>query len=188
MIKAAEAEVELFEDHVIKKRIKKGYRHAEIDERIRTERTDEEERLLKRAYQNGVSVPKVEKVDDYTLKIDLVEGKMLKEKLEPEKFEQLGIEVARLHDSDTIHGDLTTSNVIVDDKTFLIDFGLAFYSQRIEDRAVDIHLLKQVLESSHPEVADKCWNKFLKGYKSEYGKSHAVLDQLKAVEKRGRYK
>lgn len=188
MIKAAEAEVELFEDYVIKKRIRKGYRHSELDKRIRTERTGEEERLLKRAYQKGVSVPGVEKIDDHKLKIDRINGQMLKDKLEPEKFEQLGIEVARLHDSDTIHGDLTTSNVIVDDSIFLIDFGLAFYSQRIEDRAVDIHLLKQVLESSHPENAETCWNGFLEGYSSEYEKSHAVLDQLKAVEKRGRYK
>ncbi|MFT4868365.1 MAG: TP53 regulating kinase-like protein [Candidatus Nanohaloarchaea archaeon] len=102
-------------------------------------------------------------------------------------MKELGENVALLHSIDIIHGDLTTSNAIADEEIYLIDFGLSFRSQRIEDRAVDIHLLKQVLESSHPEVSKEAWQNFLKGY-SEYEDSEKVLEQLEEVEQRGRYK
>jgi Kae1-associated kinase Bud32 len=99
-----------------------------------------------------------------------------------------GQNIGYLHSTEIIHGDLTTSNAMVsDDKLFVIDFGLSYRSQRVEDKAVDIHLLKQVLNSSHPDVADEAWEKFVEGY-SDYDRSDEVLQQLKDVEKRGRYK
>jgi len=99
-----------------------------------------------------------------------------------------GTNIAYLHSTEIIHGDLTTSNAMVSNgELYVIDFGLSFRSQRLEDKAVDIHLLKQVLNSSHPEVAERAWQKFVEGY-SEYEKSDEVLEQLEDVEKRGRYK
>ena len=99
-----------------------------------------------------------------------------------------GQNIAYLHSADIIHGDLTTSNAMtLDGEIYIIDFGLSFRSQRSEDKAVDIHLLKQVLNSSHPEVAKKAWRNFIDGY-TEYEKSDEVLEQLKDVEERGRYK
>ena len=62
----------------------------------------------------------------------------------------IGESVARIHQKDIIHGDLTTSNMIFkNEKVFFIDFGLGYISRKIEDKAVDIHLLKQALEAKH---------------------------------------
>lgn len=187
--KGAEATVELKQDLVVKKREPKKYRHPKLDERLRADRTEAEQHLIDEARRYNVNTPEVDKIDDSTLEIDRIDGKPLKEIVEsnPETMEEYGENVAYLHSADIIHGDLTTSNAIFGDKLWIIDFGLAFRSQRIEDRAVDIHLLKQVLNSSHPEVAEEAWENFLEGYR-EYEKSSKVLEQLKDVEKRGRYK
>ncbi|MFT4893129.1 MAG: Kae1-associated kinase Bud32 [Candidatus Nanohaloarchaea archaeon] len=188
--KGAEAEVEIREQKVVKRRPEKKYRHPELDKKIRKERTETEEKLITEARKYGVSVPEAEKKDNSTIELEKIEGEKLKEVVEekPEILESLGENIALLHSTDIIHGDLTTSNAIADSgKIFLIDFGLSFRSQRTEDKAVDIHLLKQVLESSHPEAADKAWENFLKGY-SEYEDSDKVLEQLEEVEQRGRYK
>jgi len=70
---------------------------------------------------------------------------------------------------------------------FFIDFGLGFHSQKIEDKAVDLHLIKEALEAKHPSIYEKAFKSVLQGYKSSpsYNK---VTKQLEAVEKRGRYK
>jgi Kae1-associated kinase Bud32 len=188
--KGAEAEVEIREQQVVKRRPEKKYRHPELDKKIREERTETEEKLITEARKYGVSVPEAEKKDNSTIELEKIEGEKLKEVVEekPEILEGFGENIALLHSTDIIHGDLTTSNAIADSgKIFLIDFGLSFRSQRTEDKAVDIHLLKQVMESSHPEAADEAWENFLKGY-SEYEDSDKVLEQLEEVEQRGRYK
>lgn len=188
-IRGAEAEVEIEDETVIKRRNRKKYRHPELDSRLVKERTSTEEELLARAKRYGVNVPDVEEKKDRTLVLERLHGEPLKEVAEKkEVFEQLGENVAYLHSAGIIHGDLTTSNAILsDDSVFLIDFGLAFRSERDEDRAVDIHLLKQMLETSHPEIAETAWSNFLEGY-SEIEDSEDVLEQLEEVEKRGRYK
>ncbi|PSH01391.1 MAG: Kae1-associated kinase Bud32, partial [Nanohaloarchaea archaeon SW_10_44_10] len=175
--KGAEATVEIGEGQVIKKRTEKKYRHEQLDEKIRKERTETEKNLLSEANKYGVNVPEVKKTDASILELEKIEGEKLKHKVEnkPELLEKLGENISLLHSIDIIHGDLTTSNAIVEDsEVFLIDFGLSFRSQRTEDRAVDIHLLKQVLESSHPEVAEKAWRNFVEGYR-EYEESEDVL-------------
>lgn len=187
--KGAEATVEI-NGQVVKSREAKGYRHPDIDHRIRESRTKTEHRLMKAARNAGANVPRTEMVDEYTLEIEKIEGDVLKHTVEdePSLLSSLGENVTKLHEADIIHGDLTTSNAIVnDDKVYLIDFGLAFRSQRTEDRAVDLHLLKQVLESSHPEIAEESWNAFLEGYQN-YQDSEKVIKRLEEVEKRGRYK
>lgn len=190
-IKGAEATVEIGMEKVIKNREKKSYRHRKLDKKIREERTDTELKLIKEARKYNVPVPKAEKKDGSILEIERIEGKQLKNALEQntDTMEDHGENIARLHSTDIIHGDLTTSNAIKgpEDKIYLIDFGLAYRSQRIEDKAVDIHLLKQVLESSHPEIAEKAWESFLEGYR-EYEESEEALNRLEEVEERGRYK
>jgi len=183
----AEAIVELEESQAEKKRVKKNYRHPELDERLREERTEREIQLMKKAGKYNVSVPEVVETSDHSFEMEKVDGKKLRDSLDKAKFTKLGEEVALLHDTGIIHGDLTTSNVIVSDDLKVIDFGLAFSSDRLEDKAVDIHLLKQVLESSHSQKADKLWDAFLQGYRSS-DESGEVLEQLEEVEQRGRYK
>lgn len=186
----AEAEVEIGEYQVVKRRPEKKYRHTELDRKIREERTETEEKLISEARKYGVNVPEAEKISDSVIELEKIDGDKLKEKVgeKPGLLEELGENIALLHSIDIIHGDLTTSNAIVkDEEVFLIDFGLSFRSQRTEDKAVDIHLLKQVLESSHPEVAEKAWESFVEGYR-DYEASDEVLEQLEEVEQRGRYK
>lgn len=191
IIEGAEASLEFTDGKVVKKRHRKDYRHPELDRKIREERTEQEAQVMRAARQNGVNVPRVEKLDEETLEIEEIEGEQLKDVLEDslEAMEDLGRNTARLHDAGIIHGDLTTRNAMLsgENGVFLIDFGLAFRSDRIEDRAIDIHLLKQVLESSHPGVEKQAWGKFLKGY-TEHEDSEEVLERLEEVEKRGRYK
>ena len=124
-----------------------------------------------------------------------LKGKKLSEHLEnlspkeqKEVCKKIGEAIAKLHDSSIIHGDLTTANMIlVDKKVYFIDFGLGFISARYEDKAVDLHLLKQALEAKHFKKWETLFKAVLKGYsKSKTFKQ--VLQRLKIVEKRGRYK
>ena len=104
---------------------------------------------------------------------------------------EIGEYIAILHNNGIIHGDLTTSNMILNNKNneiCFIDFGLSFFSQKVEDRAVDLHLLKEALESKHYQF----WEKAFKAVMQEYSKSakdaEFTLKRLEAIEKRGRYR
>ena len=130
--------------------------------------------------------------------MDFIQGEKLSDFLDSfplEKQEEIcmkvGQEIARLHDSDMIHGDLTTSNMILvgkkGAKVFFIDFGLGFHSHKIEDKAVDLHLLKEALEARHFRHWQVLFEKVKKGYAGSKN-APAVLEQLKKVEARGRYK
>lgn len=186
MIQGAEAEIEIKKDSVIKTRPEKTYRHRELDNRIRKQRTQQELSSLKKARRNGVNVPKVEKTSDYILKLEKIQGKTLEEDFRPEKMKSVGENIQKLHESGLVHGDLTTKNIIADEEVFLIDFGLSEDSPSTEDRAIDLHLLKQMLESSHPEYFNEGWENFLDNYRPEFRKK--VLERLEEVENRGRYK
>lgn len=71
-------------------------------------------------------------------------------------------------------------------KVFFIDFGLAFHSNKIEDKAVDLHLLKQALEAKHFTINKECFEIILKNYRPE--KYKEIIDRIKVIESRGRYK
>lgn len=190
-VKGAEATVEILDGKVVKRRKPKKYRHDEIDEKIRKDRTDTELDLIEEARRHNVSVPEAERIDASTLEMKRIKGKQLKEVLNsrPKLMEEYGENVALLHSTNVTHGDLTTSNAILsgENNLYLIDFGLSSRSKRIEDKAVDIHLLKQVIESSHPEIYEDAWKSFTEGYRS-YEMAEEVLKQLEEVEGRGRYK
>lgn len=186
MIQGAEAEVEIKENKVIKKRPEKKYRHPELDNRIRKQRTQTEFSSMQKARRNDVNVPKVEKDSDYILKIEKIEGKTLEEDFKVEKMIEVGKNIQKLHEAGLIHGDLTTKNIISNSEINLIDFGLSEDSTGVEDRAVDLHLLKQILESSHPEHFDQAWENFLENYRPEFREE--VMERLEEVEERGRYK
>ena len=77
--------------------------------------------------------------------------------------------------------------MIIDGKLYFIDFGLGFISSRIEDKAVDLRLLKQALDSKHYKTAEESFKWVLEGYK-ECNDYMDVMKQLEKVELRGRYK
>lgn len=191
MIKGAEAEIKIADGKILKIRKTKKYRHKDLDKKIREERTKEEVKNIQRARKHNVNVPQTEQKDEKSLEQDRIKGKSLKDFLEGNEsiLRNVGKEVSKLHSTNIIHGDLTTSNIYITDdrEVFIIDFGLSEISERIEDKAVDIHLLKQVLESSHPQNSETAWNYFNQGYKN-YEESDKVLSKLDNVESRGRYK
>jgi TP53 regulating kinase-like protein len=199
----AEAKIILFGNLIIKDRIKKSYRLPQIDEKIRKQRTKNEKKLLEKA-SKIINAPDPFPLKDFNkIEMPFIEGKKLSDSLNSFSLEkqseicrQIGKEIAKLHEADIIHGDLTTSNMIYkenqnsplsNNKIYFIDFGLGFVSKRIEDKAVDLHLLRQALEAKHFEHWEILFEKILEGYKN-YPESKKVLERLKAVEKRGRYK
>jgi len=181
---------------LIKRRIKKSYRIEELDEKLRKQRTKKESKLLEKAAKI-IPVPKLIKTDEKSKEIEMefLEGKKLSDNLDSLKNAEeicieIGENIAKLHDADIIHGDLTTSNMIYkekENKVYFIDFGLGFESKKAEDRAVDVHLIKQALEAKHFDNYEKFFKAILTGYKLSKN-YQATLNRLKAVEKRGRYK
>ncbi len=190
--RGAEAILIKEKDWLVKDRVKKGYRIEELDVKLRKSRTKKEVKLLKKA-SSLIPVPEVVGSDDKEIiKMSFVEGEKLSEVLDSMKNKgevcvKIGENIAKLHDNDIIHGDLTTSNMIFSgNKVFFVDFGLGFNSKRIEDKAVDLHLLKQALEAKHFQNWEKMFSAVLRGYKSK--DKELVLRQLAKVESRGRYK
>jgi len=190
----AEAIIIKNKNEIIKDRIPKSYRLPIIDNRIRKQRTKREARLLIKA-QTLIPVPKLIKLDETNNKLILEyqKGKKLSQFLDKLKNNQkicktIGKQIAILHDNNILHGDLTTSNMIYkNNKVYFIDFGLGFESNNAEDKAVDLHLIKQALEAKHFKHYEKYWKSILEGYKSSKS-SKETLKRLEAVEKRGRYK
>lgn len=182
-----------------KQRDPKPYRPPELDKEIRVGRTLLEGRLLSDAKKSGVPTPAVFQVDipAATLVMEYIEGTILRDSLELTSergilasFRRLGQYVALLHNGELVHGDLTTSNVIVDgdNQLHIIDFGLGEYSPELEARGVDLHLLLRTLESSHSELTDACWRPFLEGYRHYFsGDFESVVIKVREIRRRGRY-
>ncbi|MEX2017476.1 MAG: RIO1 family regulatory kinase/ATPase, partial [Candidatus Pacearchaeota archaeon] len=220
--RGAEAVIYLDKIHnnVIKDRVKKSYRIPELDEKIRKQRTKSEKKLLEKAL-NIINIPAVEDSNDkFKIKMSYIDGKKLSDNLDlfllkKQKIicKKIGESTAKLHQSDIIHGDLTTSNMIYTTdkdvisfakrgnknvnvksklvggvstvksssygqnfKVFFIDFGLGFISNKIEDKAVDIHLFKEALEARHFKNWQSLFQEFLKGYE-HYTEHKKVLGQ-----------
>ena len=191
--KGAEAAITRENETIIKERIKNGYRLPEIDDKLRKRRTALEARLLREARRAGVNTPQVLEEGKTTLVLEFIDGQKVKDILNKENFgeicEKIGASVAKLHSYDIIHGDLTTSNMILNEKgLWLIGFGLGFISKRAEDKAVDLYLLHEALESTHFDILEEAWSSILASYKKRYEDSGKVIKALLDVEKRGRYK
>lgn len=189
----AEAVLEKKGNILVKKRVKKNYRIPEIDEKLRKRRTRLEAKLLREAKRAGIPVPQVKEESEFILKMDFINGEKVKDILNPENYEDIGKkiaeEIADIHSNHIIHGDLTTSNMILkDNKIYMIDFGLGFHSQKIEDKAIDLYLLHEALESTHFNVLKKIWKIILETYKESYIEADKVIKTLAEIEKRGRYK
>ncbi|MEK6893250.1 MAG: KEOPS complex kinase/ATPase Bud32 [Nanoarchaeota archaeon] len=181
-------------ENLIKERIRKGYRILELDEKLRKQRTRKEAKLLEKALKL-IPAPKIIKIDEKNkiIQMEFIEGKKLSECLDelPEVFEvceKIGQNIAKLHDAEIIHGDLTTSNMILrEGEVYFIDFGLGFESRKVEDKAVDLHLIKQALEAKHFNNFERFFEAVLEGYKISRN-FNEVMKRFEKVEKRGRYK
>jgi Kae1-associated kinase Bud32 len=113
----------------------------------------------------------------------------LENKIQLKVCEKIGENIAIIHNNEIIHGDLTTSNMILHErKVYFIDFGLAFHSSKKEDKAVDLHLLRQALESKHFEKWEEYFKIILHAYEKKSNNPAEIIKQLEKVEARGRYK
>ncbi|MBI4447789.1 Kae1-associated serine/threonine protein kinase [Candidatus Woesearchaeota archaeon] len=193
----AEAKIFLEGGKIIKERVPKKYRIPQLDLEIRKKNTRAEVRLLTRA-KGVINVPDLFNSSDKEMVIEMefLDGKKLRDVLDAmnvfdrkKALKQIGSMVAELHKSNLIHGDLTTSNMILKDgKIFFLDFGLGFFSTKDEDKAVDIYLLKQALKSKHYKHWKKSFNEILSNYCKNFNESSMVIKRLERVESRGRYK
>jgi len=202
LYRGAEAEIRLGKylgDKVVQKnRIKKLYRIKNIDDRLISFRTKEEAKLITEARLHGVSVPIIYDVDQEKgiITMEYLRGKRIKDILnnlsEKERAricKKIGESIARFHNNDIIHGDITTSNMILlDDRVHFIDFGLGEKNSEIEAKGVDLHVLMEALESTHSQYSN-CFNYVLDGYKKELKEdADLVIKKIEQIVKRGRYR
>jgi len=173
-------------DCVRKRRLPKRFRHPTLDRRLRSERTAAEARLTSQARRVGVPTPLVWDVDpqEATIRFEHVGDADLAADLAVEPVRTVGRQLATIHEAGFVHGDPTTRNVRIGDRTWLIDFGLGFYTGHVEDHAMDLHVFRQSLEATADDPEPLC-EAVLEGY-TDSGRDE-VVDRLAAIEERGRY-
>ena len=191
----AEAKIFLDEKNnkIIKDRISKSYRIPEIDKKIIKQRTKAETKLLEKASKIILSSSPENSKENNKIIMEYIKGEKLSESLNNFSFDKqknilrkIGESISKLHSQDIIHGDLTTSNMILkDNEIFFIDFGLGYISKKVEDKAVDIHLLKQALEAKHFQYWRELFEEFKKAYSKNYPESKQIFERMTAVERRG---
>ncbi|POS85568.1 hypothetical protein EPUL_003003 [Erysiphe pulchra] len=206
----------------LKYRPPKLYRHPTLDARLTRHRILSEARVLAKCRKEGVSVPAVYALDerDGWLMIEWIEGMVLRVKLndwlrhqdecEYSKLHSnevlkrlmraIGLAVGKLHSIGVVHGDLTTSNLMLKiaktkenqstedpfhGEIVLIDFGLASQSSQDEDRAVDLYVLERAFGSTHPQL-EMLFNDVLDAYQESFKDTKSVLRRLEEVRMRGR--
>lgn len=117
---------------------------------------------------------------------------------------RIGRAVGRMHAVGVVHGDLTTSNLmlrprshqipngnsgteecILNGDIVLIDFGLASQTTQDEDRAVDLYVLERAFGSTHPR-AERLFTEVLQAYRESFKEAGVVLKKLEEVRMRGR--
>lgn len=166
---------------LVKFRQEKKYREKALDIELRTSRTKKEARIMNRATKSGVSVPKVLALGKYSIYMEKISGKLLKDtKLEAARYAEIGSMLAKLHSSGIVHGDFTPANILVGRDLTLIDFGLAEMDDSIEEKAIDLLLMKR-------SITKEGYAKVELAYAQNYEKSKEVVRRLSEIEKRGRY-
>ncbi|CAJ1051826.1 EKC/KEOPS complex subunit TP53RK [Xyrichtys novacula] len=193
---------------ILKERFPKRYRHPVLDEKLTHRRTVQEVRSILRCRKAGISTPVVYFVDYTTHCIFLEEivgsltvrdhiasaqqpGSCADAELE-QLAKRIGQILAKMHDEDVIHGDLTTSNMLLrrrpenkESDLVLIDFGLSYNSALPEDKGVDLYVLEKAFLSTHPNT-ESLFEKLLKSYAASSKRSAAVIKKLDEVRLRGR--
>ncbi len=186
-------------DAIVKWRFPKLYMPRDLDVTFRENRTRTEAKALLHALRIGVRVPVPLYVDPLLgiLIMEFIPGAVLRDVVDSINSEQrckicreIGRYAAKLHMAGLIHGDLTTSNVIIgDNKIVLIDFGLAEFSKRLEDHAIDVHIMFRSIESTHYNHEKEMKECFIEGYREIAGDNYTkfVLRVVEEIRRSGRY-
>uniref|UniRef100_A0A6N2N5K6 non-specific serine/threonine protein kinase n=1 Tax=Salix viminalis TaxID=40686 RepID=A0A6N2N5K6_SALVM len=187
---------------IVKERFSKKYRHPTLDSKLTLKRLNAEARCMTKARRLGVYTPVLYAVDPllHTLTFEYVEGPSVKdvflefglhgtveERLDDIAM-QIGDSIGKLHDGGLIHGDLTTSNMLLrigTNQLVLIDFGLSFTSTLPEDKAVDLYVLERALLSMHSSCGN-VMDRILAGYRKSSKQWSSTLNKLAQVRQRGR--
>jgi len=180
---------------ILKIRKIKNYRNPSLDSKIRKQRTIKESQILSHVKSFGIPTPLVYFVnlEKALIVMQEIPGKPVHD-LSDFKIVELSKEIGKLvgllHKNGVMHGDLTTSNFILFQNTvFVIDFGLSQNTIKPEDHAVDLRLIKEILNSAHVKIMESAWKNFLIGYKSIVGNANYVkiTKLVSDIESRGRY-
>lgn len=207
----------------LKYRPSKPWRHPTLDQRLTKHRILSEARILAKCRRDGVRVPALYAIDEAAgwLMLEWIRGAPVRayindwlgkrtEGIEQDEelkglMRRIGTAVGRLHKIGIIHGDLTTSNMMLDptggsaangtaaeaDKKSLqgevviIDLGLATGGVQEEDRAVDLYVLERAFGSTHPR-AECIFSELLDAYQETHKQAPGVLKKLEDVRMRGR--
>ncbi len=198
--RGAEAEIRqgrwLDRDVIVKSRVPKSYRLPELDRSLRNARTRNEARLLHEAREAGVPTPIIYDIDtaNAEMTMELIRGPRVKDELEtstPERVGELcremGRSIAYLHRRGIVHGDLTTSNMLLSKgRMWFIDFSLGSRCASVEEMGVDLHLLKEAFQSAHPTLLDH-FPIILGSYKENFERGDEIVRKMKEIGHRGRY-
>ncbi|OVA05417.1 Protein kinase domain [Macleaya cordata] len=187
---------------IVKERFSKKYRHPSLDSKLTLKRLNAEARCMTKARRLGVMTPVLYAVDPvvHTLTFEFVEGPAVKDvfldfglnQVSKEQIDniasQIGDAIGKLHDGGLIHGDLTTSNMLLrsgNSQLVLIDFGLSFTSTLPEDKAVDLYVLERALLSMHSSCGN-VMDQILAAYRKSSKQWSSTLNKLAQVRQRGR--
>lgn len=183
-------------DVIIKNRVSKSYRIPEIDLSLRKKRTKQESKLLGESKRCGVKTPLVFDVDkkNYSIVMEKIDGQVVKDVLDQSDSStlgkvclQIGENLAKLHNCGIIHGDLTSSNLILSgNSVYFLDFGLGTISDLVEDKGVDLLVFKKAISGVHNNISDECMRYILEGYENAKD-FNAVTKKVAEIENRGRY-
>jgi TP53 regulating kinase-like protein/N6-L-threonylcarbamoyladenine synthase/protein kinase Bud32 len=181
---------------VVKSRSVKGYRHSELDQRLRSQRTKNEARVMIEARKFGVRTPVIYDIDvkECNMTMEFVAGRKVKDVLdgEPSKVnelcERIGETVAKLHNGRISHGDLTTSNMILmpNGDICMLDLSLGTTSAETEDLGVDVHLLQRAFTSAHSGLEDGL-KVLMDSYSRNMKDPGSVMKRVDDIKGRGRY-
>lgn len=180
---------------ILKIRKTKNYRNSSLDSKIRKQRTIKESQILSQVKSFGIPAPLVYFVNlkNTSILMQEIPGKPVHDLSEPKIIQlskTIGKLVGMLHKNGIMHGDLTTSNFIFfKNNIYVIDFGLSQNTIKPEDHAVDLRLIKEILNSAHAKIMVPAWKNFLLGYKSVVGSANYVkiTKLVSDIESRGRY-
>ncbi len=189
-------------DVLIKYRLPKNYRINEIDKKLRYSRTIKEGRTLIELFKFGIPVPSIFEINPAKglIVMQFINGNRLKDvipELSNEEleiiFRKVGYWLAKMHQIKRAHGDLTTSNIIYTEnrELFFIDFGLTESDIGIEEKAMDLHLFKRVISSTHGKFFPYLYDQFIQGYsaveKTDKNENSEIHSRINQIELRGRY-
>ncbi|CAO3624560.1 unnamed protein product [Cunninghamella echinulata] len=178
---------------IAKERFKKTYRHPDLDNQLTSRRVVQEARSLYRCLKAGLDTPTVYNVDlnKAIIYMENIVGSTVKQQLLENEHNQyknlnldiladkIGMALGKMHSIDVIHGDLTTSNLMLREtgSLVIIDFGLSYGSTMPEDKAVDLYVLERAFSSTHPGT-EQLFANILKSYKLHYKQSKPILQKL----------